>query len=53
MTMRDLRVSLLSLLLVASCAMGPDYERPGIPAGDSFSMAEAAKDQASLANLPW
>jgi multidrug efflux system outer membrane protein len=39
-------------LLLVSCAMGPDYTRPGIPTGDSFRMA-AAKDAASIANLPW
>jgi multidrug efflux system outer membrane protein len=39
--------------LVAACAMGPDYKRPGIPAESAFRMAEAAKDQASIANLPW
>ncbi|HEX7767412.1 MAG TPA: transporter, partial [Nitrospira sp.] len=40
-------------LLFASCAVGPDYERPKTDAGDTFRMAEAPADAPSLANLPW
>lgn len=40
-------------LLLASCAMGPDYERPKTETGDRFRMAEAPADAPSLANLPW
>lgn len=50
--MRDVRRALLSFLLMAGCAMGPDYTRPDIPAEHSFRMAEA-KEAASIANLPW
>jgi multidrug efflux system outer membrane protein len=39
-------------LFLVSCAMGPDYTRPGIPAENAFRMAET-KDGASIANLPW
>jgi multidrug efflux system outer membrane protein len=48
--MRRLALALLSVLLV-SCAMGPDYTRPGISAQESFRMA--AKEGESIANLPW
>jgi multidrug efflux system outer membrane protein len=48
--MRRLVLALLSVLLV-SCAMGPDYSRPGISAPESFRMA--AKEGESIANLPW
>ncbi|HWV46067.1 MAG TPA: efflux transporter outer membrane subunit [Nitrospira sp.] len=36
-----------------ACAVGPDYSRPAIPAGDSFRMAKEASDLPSLANMPW
>ena len=45
--------ALLLSLLLASCAMGPDYERPKIESGETFRMAESAADVPSLANLPW
>ena len=48
--MRHLAVAMLSVMLV-SCAMGPDYTRPGIPAPESFRMAGKAGE--SIANLPW
>ncbi len=41
---------LLSLLL-SSCAMGPNYERPKIETTDNFRMAEIEGE--SIANLPW
>lgn len=40
-------------LLFASCAVGPDYERPKTDAGEAFRMAETPADAPSLANLPW
>ncbi len=40
-------------LLFASCAVGPDYERPKSDAGEAFRMAETPADAPSLANLPW
>jgi multidrug efflux system outer membrane protein len=39
--------------LLASCAVGPDYSRPDIPANNSFRMAKEAADLPSLANMPW
>jgi multidrug efflux system outer membrane protein len=44
-------VLLLSSLLLASCAMGPDYVRPHIETSDKFRMAET--EGQSIANLPW
>ena len=37
---------------LASCSLGPDYNRPPIPTADSFRMA-AAKEATSIANLSW
>lgn len=49
-----LRLALMLIGLTAgACAMGPDYARPDITTDEAFRMAEAAKDQASIANLPW
>jgi multidrug efflux system outer membrane protein len=50
--MPRLALVLISGLLVG-CAVGPDYSRPDIPAGDSFRMAKEAADLPSLANMPW
>jgi len=44
---------LIASLILASCAMGPDYQRPEPDTGDSFRMAEGLPDTPSLANLPW
>jgi multidrug efflux system outer membrane protein len=44
---------LASTLLLAACAMGPDYERPKTEEANRFRMAEGAPDAPSLANLPW
>ncbi|TLY34385.1 MAG: efflux transporter outer membrane subunit [Nitrospirae bacterium] len=48
--MRRLALAVLSALLI-SCAMGPDYKRPGVSTPESFRMAE--KEGESIANLPW
>ncbi len=48
--MRGLTLALLAVML-ASCAMGPDYTRPGIPTPESFRMA--GKEGESIANMPW
>jgi len=40
-----------SMIIVASCAMGPDYERPEVPVPATFQ-AEAVPG-ASFANLEW
>lgn len=50
--MRTYAVVLASVLL-ASCAMGPDYERPKTETEDRFRMAEGSPDMPSLANLSW
>ena len=52
---RNLRLHLFGLLigilLLTSCAMGPDYTRPDLSPPASFRMAEAESE--SFANLPW
>ena len=42
---------LLPILLLASCAMGPDYSRPHIDTADKFRMTQI--EGQSIANLPW
>ncbi|MDQ3185835.1 MAG: efflux transporter outer membrane subunit [Pseudomonadota bacterium] len=42
---------LLPNLLIASCAMGPDYSRPHIDTADKFRMTQT--EGQSIANLPW
>jgi len=49
--MRKWAAVILPLFLL-SCAMGPDYNRPGILTPESFRMAEE-KDRVSIANLSW
>jgi multidrug efflux system outer membrane protein len=39
--------------MLASCAVGPDYERPTSDETDAFRMAQGAPDAPSLANMPW
>ncbi len=56
--MRPLRImramsGLAAGLLVASCAMGPNYQRPDTETVDQFRMAETPPDTPSLANLAW
>ncbi|BFU92778.1 MAG: RND efflux system, outer membrane factor lipoprotein [Nitrospira sp.] len=46
-----LAIGLACFLL--SCAMGPNYSRPGFDIDDRFRMAEGRSDLPSLANLPW
>lgn len=40
-------------LLLLSCAMGPDFQRPKTVAEDRFRMADSSPDLPSLANLAW
>jgi multidrug efflux system outer membrane protein len=40
-------------LLLLSCAMGPDYERPKTDMEDRFRMDDGPPDAPSLANLAW
>ena len=48
--MRRLLPAALAILL-ASCAMGPDYERPTVPVQKTWRMA--AQEGESIANMPW
>ena len=49
--MRGLALAVL-LMLLTSCAMGPDYERSAITTPEGFRMTESV-DPNSIANLPW
>src|SRR5689334_23546144 len=44
---------IVSSVLLTSCAMGPDYQRPAADQDDRFRMAEAGVDGPTMANLPW
>ncbi|TAL12486.1 MAG: efflux transporter outer membrane subunit [Nitrospirae bacterium] len=48
--MRRLATAMLSIVL-ASCAMGPDYERPTVPVQQTWRMA--VQEGESIANMPW
>ncbi len=50
--MRGLALTAL-LMLLTSCAAGPNYVRPDVSTPDSFRMAEAEKEAKSIANLSW
>ena len=50
--MRGLALAVL-LVLLPSCAVGPDYKRPPIPTQEGFRMAEVSPEVRSIANLPW
>lgn len=45
------RVALI--LLVAGCAVGPNYEKPELPTPEQFYGNSAVEDSSSLADLPW
>jgi len=42
-----------SSLLLAACAIGPDYDRPKLSIPDKFQTTESAQEAESFANLPW
>jgi len=42
-----------ALLLLSSCAVGPNYKRPAVVVPTDFRGAEGAAQQASFADLPW
>jgi outer membrane protein, multidrug efflux system len=44
---------LIGLLLLAACAVGPDYSRPDLAPPASFRMAAGEPETESFANLPW
>ncbi len=43
----------LASILLAACAVGPDFTRPDATTPDSFRMAEPGGDVVSIANTPW
>ncbi|WP_455242996.1 TolC family protein, partial [Petrachloros mirabilis] len=45
--------TVILLVTLSACAMGPDYERPATDVPDRFRMADAPSTAPSLANLPW
>ncbi len=45
--------ALLLSLILAGCALGPDYFRPSVPTPEAWRHAEKAADAPSLANLAW
>ena len=42
---------LFGTLIVASCAMGPDYQRPETPVPEAFR--QSAESGESIANMDW
>jgi multidrug efflux system outer membrane protein len=49
---RSLAAAALAVLALAGCALGPGYERPELPATDTFRGRDVV-ETASLADLPW
>src|SRR5262249_29325756 len=45
--------SIMVGLVVTSCAVGPDYRRPDVPAPETWRDPQATADPASLADLSW
>jgi outer membrane protein, multidrug efflux system len=43
----------LSVILVAACALGPDYKRPNVPAPAQYRFLETAAQGESAADLKW
>ena len=41
------------VMLLAGCAVGPDYRKPETPMPDNFRGAQASAAARSLADLPW
>lgn len=50
--MLPLSAALLSMVL-SSCAVGPNYQRPKVNTPVAYRGADGAQQQASLADLPW
>ena len=44
---------LLLAILATGCRVGPNYQRPKVNVPSAFRGAEAASQQASIADLPW
>jgi outer membrane protein, multidrug efflux system len=47
------RIACPTLLLLASCTVGPNYHRPAVPMPDNFYGAPSPATAASLADTPW
>lgn len=45
--------ALLTALLLAGCAVGPNYERPALASPETFRSEAAPPSASSLADLPW
>lgn len=45
--------AVVATLLLAGCAVGPDYERPELDVPESFRGQPEPADPVSLGNLPW
>ena len=46
-------IALAALVVVAGCAVGPDYKRPEVDTPDTFRNQLGEAEMASLADLPW
>jgi outer membrane protein, multidrug efflux system len=51
--MRRWAAALALCLVLAGCALGPDYRRPVVPAPDGWRDGRPATDPASLTDLAW
>ena len=49
----QISLSFACFLLLAGCAVGPNYQRPKVNVPAEFRGAEGAAQQASIADLPW
>ena len=49
----QISLSCACFLLLAGCAVGPNYQRPKVNVPAEFRGAEGAAQQASIADLPW
>jgi len=50
---RTLSLFSLAGILLAGCAVGPNYSRPDVHAAPAFRGVEGAAEQASFADVPW
>jgi multidrug efflux system outer membrane protein len=46
-------VAVLSFVLLAACAVGPNYKRPELPAPPAHRFFEGEEQAQSIADLPW
>jgi multidrug efflux system outer membrane protein len=50
---RSILLVAFSAVLLASCAVGPNYHRPALTAPDQYYVEKATSEAQSLADLPW